>query len=813
VADVEQADGIDHGGDKLSFNEFFKKATGHDRFPYQAALAEASAWPSLVSVPTGLGKTAAVILGWLWRRRFATTELRHQTPRRLVYCLPMRVLVEQTYGCAVAWLEALDLLGGKRDGDGIYDPWAGPDAPSQIRVHMLMGGDVDRDWDRYPERDAILIGTQDMLLSRALNRGYAMSRFRWPVQFALLNNDSVWIMDEVQLMGTGLATSTQLQAFRRKLGTAGRVRSTWMSATMRPDWLATVDFDHTQDAPGLLEITEEDKQHPVLKPRFDAVKRLEKAAFESSPQGAEEARLVLDRHTPGSRSIVVVNTVKRAQAVFEAIRKREPKADIFLVHSRFRPDDRATQLAGLLAEPGPEGTIGICTQVVEAGVDVSARLLVTDLAPWASLVQRFGRCNRKGEFNDDDGATVIWISPPHLSDDKLKPEPYDADELRSSAERLATMTDVGPSALPSLDHSNISVTHVIRRKDLVDLFDNTADLAGADIDVSRFIRESDDHEVRVFWRDLGANDSPAPESPGPARAELCAVPVRDLRDWLDKGSRSAWRFDHLAGQWKKPNSIYPGLVLMMRSADGGYSSEVGWTGKEKHTEPVAVESDRPEGDQQDRLAEDRQWATIARHTEDVVVVTKHMIETTAPAVDRWKEDLLLAARWHDAGKAHQVFQQAVPETAPGPGPWAKTPGQMRRYGRPGFRHELASAIAMLLAGHGDLAAYIAAAHHGKVRLSIRSLPHEEASPNKRFARGVWDGDTLPSTDLGGGVVSPEATVDLSFMELGDGPHGPSWLARMLTLRDDPELGPFRLAFLEALLRVSDWRASNQEVGS
>ena len=36
----------------------------------------------------------------------------------------------------------------------------------------------------------ILIGTQDMLLSRALMRGYGMSRYQWPVHFALLHNDA-----------------------------------------------------------------------------------------------------------------------------------------------------------------------------------------------------------------------------------------------------------------------------------------------------------------------------------------------------------------------------------------------------------------------------------------------------------------------------------------------------------------------------------------------------------------------------------------------------------------------------------------------
>jgi len=135
------------------------------------------------------------------------------------------------------------------------------------------------------------------------------------------------------------------------------------------------------------------------------------------------------------------------------------------------------------------------------------------------------------------------------------------------------------------------------------------------------------------------------------------------------------------------------------------------------------------------------------------------------------------------------------------------------YGRIGFRHELASALAMTLHGLPDLAVYLAAAHHGKVRLSIRSLPKETRpqDPAIRFARGVWDGDTLPATELGGGVYLPETVLDLSLMEFGDGPSGPSWLSRMLALRDDAELGPFRLAFLEALLRASDWRASRKAV--
>jgi CRISPR-associated endonuclease/helicase Cas3 len=44
--------------------------------------------------------------------------------------------------------------------------------------------------------------------------------------------------------------------------------------------------------------------------------------------------------------------------------------------------------------------------------------------------------------------------------------------------------------------------------------------------------------------------------------------------------------------------------------------------------------------------------------------------------------------------------------------------------------------------------------------------------------------------------------------MGEGPHGPSWLARTVALRDG--LGPFGLAFLETVLRAADARASREQ---
>lgn len=190
----------------FDFARFFEAATGHQPFPFQRDFCLSQELPALVKVPTGLGKTAMAVVGWLWRRFGGDENLKMNTPRRLVYCLPMRVLVEQTRENAVAWLHSLGRLAGtaefdEQDGKKRLRSYT-PDRsdPSKVAVHVLMGGEDEDDWDIYPEREAIIIGTQDMLLSRALNRGYAASRSRWPMRFALPHTDCAGTLDEIQLM-------------------------------------------------------------------------------------------------------------------------------------------------------------------------------------------------------------------------------------------------------------------------------------------------------------------------------------------------------------------------------------------------------------------------------------------------------------------------------------------------------------------------------------------------------------------------------------------------------------------------------------
>ena len=471
----------------------------------------------------------------------------------------MRVLVEQTYDNACRWIENLI---------------ASNSFPSSRtpQVYMLKGGEIQEDWERYPEQDAIIIGTQDQLLSRALNRGYSMSRYRWPIHFGLLNNDCLWVMDEVQLMGIGLATTTQMQAFRESFGTVHTVRSVWMSATLKKDWLGTVDFVPCLDTVHNLILSEEDLKNPSVKKRFYAVKRIEKAPFPASSI-KDIVQLTLSEHKAGTKTLVVVNTVNRASQIYKTLLKQIKTngidIDLTLVHSRFRPDDRKAALQKLLDPPGPKGTVCVSTQVVEAGVDVSATTLITDLAPWASLVQRFGRCNREGLEKD---ARVYWLEI-DLSK-KNASAPYAEYELHESAVILKEFSDVGPKNLPPVK-SKPEHTHVIRRKDILELFDTTPDLSGMDVDVSRFIREADDHDVHVFWRDIPKGERPDEHAPAPVYEELCSVPIQDIRKIK---STDMWCWDYLEKRWinQQPNSVHPGMTLMLRSADGGYSRK--WVG-------------------------------------------------------------------------------------------------------------------------------------------------------------------------------------------------------------------------------------------
>src|SRR5699024_5823870 len=95
--------------------------------------------------------------------------------------------------------------------------------------------------------------------------------------------------------------------------------------------------------------------------------------------------------------LIVYNTVKEAQLVFQQLNDLFPGIRSMLIHSRFRRRDRREREHRLMSEfdAGHGPCFVVSTQVVEVSLDISFDRMITQAAPLDSLIQRFGRVNRE----------------------------------------------------------------------------------------------------------------------------------------------------------------------------------------------------------------------------------------------------------------------------------------------------------------------------------------------------------------------------------------------------------------------------------
>lgn len=928
------------------YSTFFEQATGCTPYDYQKHLAcgdrNEGKWLNqggpcvsrLIDVPTGLGKTAAVVMAWLWNRVILG---RNDWPCRLVYCLPMRTLVEQTEGNVNQWLKKL-----------------APRLPENPDLQhlsnhspvVLMGGEEldrsKREWDIYPEKPAILIGTQDMLLSRALNRGYGMSRFRWPMHFALLNNDCLWILDETQLMGSGLWTTAQLDWMRQdRFQSFKPCVSWWMSATLGGEFLKTQDRSVAKiPAPEIASLSPEEESSLEILKAVRPVTIYPDPKGEMGKQDRTEfyfhrlSQSIVNEHLAGRLTLAVCNRVAHAQSLKEAIEKHTgaelSNGDVLLLTSRFRLKDRKAALEKVVAfeearkkgHPHP-GLILVSTQVIEAGFDVSAARLWTETAPWPSFVQRLGRLNRDGKLNGDAKAFVFEV-PAQQRDSG----PYDEEDLKTGKEIVSALKELcaeKPDLPARQAFAALSKTTEVARQisealdpkhepfprasDVHGLFSTEPDVFGGFTDISPWVRNIEKTaDVTVFWRkfDPDREDPNSGEGQGLQRDELCPVSVWRLQQFL-KDSRKAWFWEPKKKCWEamRPADLCPGMTIMLPAACGGYETALGWTGD---PQSKIGENIPPPGPFEDKEDEDHEsitgdWVSLKTHLSD----TRNAAEWISASLNLEESEskcLLRAAELHDIGKSLDRWQGKLPHPCPQEGElYAKSPHELvvdmtdlseeaknkctelvrndlgqeifktdlrstatplleklhvqifrkpkpgtvdelsKITGkhpkvtsfRPGFRHEVASALAMWRQYYRNeappdfpaLTVYIVAAHHGKVRTVLGANPHV-AEPNV-CGIPIDDSTALP--------WNPAWTLD--FEAANDGASGefdadgtfifkaPGWSGLVADLlggweknapkrtcgavgENEPHsLGPFALAYFETLLRAADGRASAQ----
>lgn len=151
--------------------------------------------------------------------------------------------------------------------------------------------------------------------------------------------------------------------------------------------------------------------------------------------GADDAyRLALDAYRQGRRVLWVVNTVRRCQLHARRLHD-ELGQPVLAYHSRYRLRDRQDKHAATVAAFQQRGTaaLAVTTQVCEMSLDLDADVLITELAPIPSLVQRLGRANRHARPGDTGRADVYLYDPGEI----LPYTPADFDATR------AFLADIG----------------------------------------------------------------------------------------------------------------------------------------------------------------------------------------------------------------------------------------------------------------------------------------------------------------------------------------------------------------------------------
>jgi CRISPR-associated endonuclease/helicase Cas3 len=387
----------------MTFAQFFHAVWGYQPFPWQERLSELALqgkWPASIGLPTAAGKTALIDIAV-----FALAQGAPKAARRIFFVVDRRVIVDEA--AERAGLLAKKLREAAADTDlgliakALKKLGGNPDP---LTTAILRGG-VARDdsWTDSPLQPVVICSTVDQVGSSLLFRAYGTSRYTRPIRAGLAAYDSLIILDEAH-------TS---QPFAETLGWIGKYRG-WSEHSLDHSF-NVVEMSATPRDGEVFREQSDDREHPVLKRRWEAEKRARlvtespNAEHEAAEGGmsalveglVREARMMREQH--GAKVIgVVANRVMTARRVHQAL-AADGESDAILLTGRARAYDRDSLWRewrphiGLDREAVPEKPVFVvATQCIEVGANLDFDALVTEIASLDALEQRFGRLDRNG---------------------------------------------------------------------------------------------------------------------------------------------------------------------------------------------------------------------------------------------------------------------------------------------------------------------------------------------------------------------------------------------------------------------------------
>lgn len=391
------------------------KETGrvHPPRPFQHAVAASSARVTLVTAGCGSGKTLAA---YQWAARKAPGQ-------RLYLCYPTTGTATEGFRDYLFDAEAhagkfgADLFHGRADVD----------------LEMILNAADDDPPTGLESLDAwstpIVSCTVDTVLSLMHNGRKGL--LAWPV-FA----GSAFVFDEIHAYDNRL-----FGILIRFLETFRHSPVLLMTASL-PD-VRRAELDRVLGKLG-------DTLHVVPGPAdLEALPRYHRdTPAETFPQAAVERAI-----EQGGKVLWVCNTVDRAMQAAARVAHLSP----LLYHSRYRYIDRVQRHKAVIEAFQKDGpALAICTQVAEMSLDLSATLLVTDLAPVPALIQRLGRLNRRARpplpGQPPPPAMPFVVVEPTGPNADMAALPYEAQALAQARKWLAAL---GPISLSQADLAQV----------------------------------------------------------------------------------------------------------------------------------------------------------------------------------------------------------------------------------------------------------------------------------------------------------------------------------------------------------------------
>ncbi|MEW6118346.1 MAG: CRISPR-associated helicase Cas3' [Nitrospirota bacterium] len=354
-------------------------------------------FPLLLKAPTGSGKTEAVLAPFL--SQFVNNKF-HIAPR-LLYVLPMKVLVNSVAERIKRYAQKIS---------------------PHISVEV-QHGDIPN--SPFFIADIVVTTLDQFLYGFARASGQVGRHLDMPAGAIA---SSIIVFDEAHMYRDGFTFSI-MRALMEILYKS-RIPFVLMTATM-PESLEKSLLEN-------IPLSDGRKITGNISPNSKLKITIENGPLYSNGNINISENLLnrVNRH----KTLIVLNQVKRAQKIYEEIKSSLELNDdqIVLLHSRFTKSDRKShedkaisliphKAEGKMIVPKGVGIV-VSTQVLEAGIDFSAELLLTELAPADSLIQRAGRCAR---YEGERGEMIIF----EVENDKGH-LPYEEKHLNGTREWL-----------------------------------------------------------------------------------------------------------------------------------------------------------------------------------------------------------------------------------------------------------------------------------------------------------------------------------------------------------------------------------------